>query len=184
MAENPEYLITVTSNARALARYCGEHGMRPRNLRQVRTYGETLHADIRAICKAAWDVPVIDIYSCAEGGYLALQCPDHEHYHVQAEGVWLEVLDEKGRPCASGEIGRVVITPLHNFAMPLVRYDIGDYARVGPPCVCGRGLPVITEVMGKTRHMLRLPDGNVRFPRFGEARFHEIAPSEVEGLPT
>ena len=176
MRENPAYLITIASNARALAQYCIEHALRPAALREVRTYGEALHPDIREICRRAWNVPLTDMYSCAEGGYLALQCPEHEHYHVQSESVLLEVLDARGSACAPGETGRVVITPLHNFAMPLVRYDLGDYAEVGPPCSCGRGLPVITRVLGKTRHMLRLPGGGTRFPRFGEARFPAIAP--------
>jgi phenylacetate-CoA ligase len=176
LGENPDYLISIASNARALAAYCGERGLRLPRLREVRTYGEALHSDIRAICRQAWDVPVVDMYSCAEGGYLALQCPEHEHYHVQSESAWLEVLNPEGLPCAPGEIGRVVITPLHNFAMPLLRYDIGDYAEVGPACVCGRGLPVITRIMGKVRNMLQLPNGDTRFPRFGEARFPRIAP--------
>ncbi|MCE9638993.1 MAG: phenylacetate--CoA ligase family protein [Betaproteobacteria bacterium] len=176
MRENPAYLISIASNIRALARYCGEHGLRPSALREVRSYGEALHPDIRAICRQAWDVPVVDMYSCAEGGYLALQCPQHEHYHVQSESVLLEVLDREGLPCAPGAVGKVVITPLHNFAMPLLRYELGDYAEVGPACACGRGLPVITQIMGKTRHMLQLPDGGPRFPRFGEAKFHTIAP--------
>jgi phenylacetate-CoA ligase len=176
MRENPDYLISVASNAHALAIYCREHGLRPSGLREVRTYGEALHPDMRTLCRQAWDVPVVDMYTCSEGGYLALQCPEHEHYHVQSESVLLEVLNQQGLPCAPGEIGKVVITPLHNFAMPLVRYDIGDYAEVGPECACGRGLPVLRSIMGKTRHVLRLPGGDMRFPRFGEAQFPSIAP--------
>ena len=176
LQENPDYLISIASNARALAVYCGERGLRPSKLREVRTYGEALHSDMRAICREAWNVSVVDMYSCAEGGYLALQCPENEHYHVQSESVWLEVLNQRGLPCAPGEIGKVVITPLHNFAMPLVRYDLGDYAEVGPECRCGRGLPVIRGIFGKTRHMLRLANGDSWFPRFGEARFPRIAP--------
>jgi phenylacetate-CoA ligase len=57
-------------------------------------------------------------------------------------------------------VGRVVVTPLHNFAMPLVRYALGDYAEAGPPCPCGRGLPVLRRILGRARNMLRLPGGN------------------------
>jgi phenylacetate-CoA ligase len=106
------------------------------------------------------------MYSANELGYLALQCPRHEHYHVQSEGVLLEVLDAAGRPCAPGEIGRVVITSLHNFAMPLVRYDIGDYAEVGATCPCGRGLPVLARIVGRTRNMLTLATGERYWPNF------------------
>lgn len=176
MRENPDYLISVASNVQELARYCDRHGLRPSRLCEVRTYGEALHPDARAVIRSAWGVPVIDMYSCREAGYLALQCPQHEHYHVQAEGVYLELLDEHDQPCAPGTLGRVVITVLHNFATPLIRYDIGDYAEAGEPCDCGRSLPVIRRIVGRVRNMLTLPDGSLRHPRFGEAQFGGIAP--------
>lgn len=171
LREDPDYLISIASNVQELARYCGGQGLRPQRLREVRTYGEALHPDARAIIREAWGVPVTDMYSCREGGYLALQCPQHEHYHVQAEGVYLELLNPEGRPCEPGELGRVVITPLHNFATPLIRYEIGDYAEAGAPCDCGRGLPVIRRILGRVRNMLRLPGGGMRYPRFGEYQF-------------
>jgi len=176
MQQNPDYLISVASNVQELARHCGKHGLRPSRLREVRTYGEALHPDARAEIRASWDVPVVDMYSCREAGYLALQCPQHEHYHVQAEGIYLELLDEQGKPAVPGTPGRVVITVLHNFATPLIRYDIGDYAEAGEPCDCGRNLPVIRRIIGRVRNMLRLPGGGMRHPRFGEAQFGSIAP--------
>ena len=111
-----------------------------------------------------------------EDGYLALQCPQHEHYHVQAEGVLLEVLDDTGAPCVPGQVGRVVVTPLHNFAMPLVRYDIGDYAEAGEPCACGRGLPVLKRILGRVRNMLTTADGKRYWPVFGTRALMESAP--------
>ncbi len=176
MQENPDYLISVASNVQELARHCGKLGLRPPRLLEVRTYGEALHPDARKEIRAAWGVPVIDMYSCREAGYLALQCPEHEHYHVQSEGIYLELLDDHGQPCAPGTLGRVVITVLHNFATPLIRYDIGDYAEAGEPCDCGRSLPVIKRIVGRVRNMLRLPGGGMRHPRFGEAQFGSIAP--------
>lgn len=176
MQENPEYLISVASNVQELARHCGQRGLRPERLREVRTYGEALHPEARGVIRSAWNVPVTDMYSCREAGYLALQCPGHEHYHVMAEGVHLELLNAAGAPCAPGEMGRVVISTLHNFAMPLIRYDIGDYAEAGEPCACGRGLPVLRRIVGRVRNMLRLPGGGVRHPRFGEAQFGTVAP--------
>jgi phenylacetate-CoA ligase len=176
MRENPDYLISIASNAQQLARHCGQHGLRPSQLREVRTYGEALHPELRSVVRAAWGVPVTDMYSCREAGYLALQCPQHEHYHVQAEGVYLELLNAEGQSCMPGELGRIVITPLHNFAMPLIRYEIGDYAEAGEPCDCGRGLPVIRRIVGRVRNMLRLPGGGMRYPRFGEYEFGDIRP--------
>jgi len=168
MRHEPDYLITHPSQALALAEYFPQHGLQLTRLRQVRTVGETVSPKTRAACRAAWGVAVIDGYSCEEAGYLAIQCPDHEHYHVQAENVYLEVVDEAGRPCAPGETGRVLITSLHNFATPLIRYEVGDYAEIGTPCTCGRGLPVLTKILGRTRNRLVLPGGETRFPYLGE----------------
>jgi phenylacetate-CoA ligase len=120
------------------------------------------------------------MYTCQEAGYLALQCPEHPHYHVQAENILLEVVDDTGRPCGPGEVGRVLITSLNNFATPLIRYELGDYAKVGEPCPCGRGLPVLKRIMGRYRNLLRLPDGTRRWARLGyETSLHSIAPIEL-----
>ena len=176
--QDPNYLITHPSNLRALARRALARAVKLPRLRQARTFGETLGADVRALCRQAWGVAIVDIYSAEEVGYMALQCPEYEHYHVQAEGVLLEVLDARGAPCALGAVGRMVVTPLHNFAMPLIRYEIGDYAEVGAPCVCGRGLPVLARVMGRARNMVRLPDGREHWPSFPAELWTEIAPVE------
>jgi len=176
MQENPDVLISVASNVQALARHCRREGLKPARLKEVRTYGEALHPDARAEIYDAWGVPLTDVYSCREAGYLALQCPGREHYHVQSEGVYIEILRADGSPCAPGETGQVVITVLHNFAMPLIRYAVGDHAEVGAPCDCGRNLPVIRRILGRVRNMLHLPGGGTRYPRFGETQFARIAP--------
>lgn len=165
--EQPDYLITYPSNAAALARAALAKRTRLAHLREVRTMGEALHEDTRGLCREAWQAPVVDVYSAEEVGYIALQCPEHEHYHVQSESLLVEVLDEQGDPCAAGQTGRVVVTDLHNYAMPLLRYEIGDYAEVGPPCPCGRGLPVLSRIAGRVRNMLVASDGKRYFPFFG-----------------
>jgi len=142
--QNPDYLQTHPTVAHRLAEHCQANAIRLPKLKQVETISEILRQGTREAVRAAWGVPVVDMYSTREAGYLALQCPDHEHYHVQAESALVEVLNAAGHPCRAGETGRVYVTPLHNFAMPLIRYDIGDFAEVGPPCPCGRGLPVLT----------------------------------------
>jgi phenylacetate-CoA ligase len=159
--QDPDYLLSHPS---MLVRLAAERPRLPR-LRQVIAIAETLRPPARTAIEAAWGVPVIDIYSTREAGYLALQCPDHPgHHHIQSEGVRVEVLRDDGTPCAPGETGRVLVTPLHNLAMPLLRYDIGDAAEVGGPCPCGRGLPVLTRILGRRQNMLRLPGGGRRWP--------------------
>ncbi|MDP2241830.1 MAG: hypothetical protein Q8K18_16955 [Burkholderiales bacterium] len=174
--QQPAYLLSYPSNIAGLARQSLARGIRFPGLREVRTIGEVLTPETRALCRQAWDVPVTDAYSADEVGYIALQCPVHEHYHVQSEGLLVEVIDEQGAACAPGAVGRVVVTALHNFAMPLVRYAIGDYAEVGAPCACGRGLPVLKRIMGRVRNMLILANGESYWPMLGTQSFPELAP--------
>ncbi len=93
-----------------------------------------------------------------------------------SEGMLVEVLDKQGRPCLPGSIGRVVVTPLHNFAMPLIRYAIGDYAEVGEPCPCKRGLPVLKRILGRTRDRLILPSGERRWLNISSGDLAQIEP--------
>ncbi len=162
--EQPRYVAVYPTIAQALARRANELGVRPSRLECILSFGETLDSSVRADCERWLGARVLDAYSAIEAGVLALQCPGGEHYHVASESVLLEVLDDSDRPCAPGEVGRVVVTPLHNFATPLIRYEIGDYAQVGAPCACGRGLPVLNRIMGRTRNMLVLPTGERRWP--------------------
>ena len=162
--EDPVYMQTHPYTLKGLIENSLERKVRPESLREVRTFGEVLEPDIRAAARTHWDVLVADNYSAMELGTIAIQCPECEHLHVQSESVLLEVLRDDGTPCSPGEIGRVVVTALHNFAMPLIRYELGDYAEVGEACACGRGLPVLTRVIGRHRNFLVMPSGEKRFP--------------------
>ncbi len=165
-AEQPDVLLTHASNLRALALRSIERNVSLPGLREARSFSEQLAPDLRDKVREAWSVPVSDLYSANEVGYVALQCPQSGLYHVQAEDVLVEIIGDDGRPCCAGESGRVIVTSLHNFAMPLLRYDLGDYATVGGPCSCGRTLPTLERILGRTRNMLRLPGGRTAFPGF------------------
>lgn len=178
--DRPGYLLSHPSLVQGLAQHCLDHGIALPGLQEARTLGESPDDSLRDLCRRAWGVPLVDMYTCQEAGYLALQCPEHQHFHVQAENVLLEVVDDAGRPCGPGEVGRVLVTSLNNFATPLIRYELGDYAEVGGPCPCGRGLPVLRRILGRYRNLLTLPDGTRRWPRLGyESRLQAIAPIEL-----
>ena len=166
--EDPEYLLTYPSNLHALAEFFLEKGLKLNKLKEVRALGETLGNNVRSLCQQAWNVQLVDMYTAQEVGYIALQCRENENiYHIQAENLFVEVVDDRGNPCRPGERGRVLVTTLHNFAMPLIRYEIGDYAEVGELCSCGRTLPVLSQIMGRKRNMLLLPNGERSWPSFG-----------------
>ena len=177
----PDYLLTYSTNLRALFQRCGETGLRIPSLRGVANMGEVLEPDVRAMCREVWGLPIVDAYSAEEVGMIALQCPEHPHYHVQAESVLVEILDDEGQPCEAGEMGRVVVTDLHNFATPLMRYDIDDYAVLGEPCSCGRGLPVIKSVLGRVQNMLTLPSGEKLWPPY-DLIFHDTLGKSIPSI--
>ena len=160
--ENPGYLHTMPTNLRQIAK----SGVKLSGLRGLSTYGELLDDTTRSLCDSQWNLKVFDVYSTQEVGNIAIQCPEAGAYHVQAESVLVEILDEQGRACTPGQPGRVVITPLHNLAFPLIRYAIGDYATLGPECACGRGLPVLRRIFGRRRNMLVMPNGDQYWPSF------------------
>jgi phenylacetate-CoA ligase len=173
---DPQYLLIYPSALDSITRSSRDNGVSLPSLRQIRTIGETLHPAIRSSATTVFGVPVVDCYSSREIGYLALTCPVSGAYHVMAEGVLAEVIADDGRPCQPGQIGRVTITDLHNFATPMVRYDIGDYAEVAPPCACGRGLPTWSRILGRDRNLIRMPDGTRHWPITGFPRCREFAP--------
>ena len=163
----PAYLLTYPSNLRALLRLAQGEGIVVPGLREVRTFGEYVPGDLSSLVDKVWGVPMTDAYSSQECGYIALQCPQGDGYHVMSENLRVEVLREDGQACVPGETGRVVITTLHNFAMPLIRYVLGDFAELGAPCACGRGLLHLNRIMGRQRNLIRLPDGRQVWPIFG-----------------
>ncbi len=174
--QQPDYLLTYSSNLAELARTSLRRGVKLPRLREARAMGESLAEETRELVRRAWGVGVVDSYSSNEVGYIALQCPKHKHYHVQSEAVLVEILGEDGSICGPGEVGRAVLTDLHNFATPIVRYEIGDYAEAGTLCDCGRGLPVLHRINGRVRNMLILADGRRYWPLLGSSGFDQIAP--------
>ena len=121
-------------------------------VRLVFTSGELLDLATRRRIESSL-APVLDVYGCTEVKEIAWQCPQRGGYHVNADWIYLEV-DPPGGP------GRLLVTPLYNRAMPLLRYDVGDTGvALDEVCPCGRGLPLIRPTLGRSVDYLRLPSG-------------------------
>lgn len=166
--ERPDYLHTFPTNAAALADLFANSPPSGASLRlkNVLTLSETVPPDARERCRTVFGAKLIDNYNSVECGYFAIQCPVETHYHVQSEVALVEVLDATDRPCKPGELGRVVVTPFYNYAMPLVRYETNDIAMVGGHCSCGRNSPVLTRIVGRSRNMFHFPDNTSIVPEF------------------
>ena len=142
--------------------YFAQHvaGRGPRSelrLKAILTTAEMLYPDHRELLRQVFGCPVINEYGSSECGYLAGECPSG-NLHVAAENALIEF--EKGAPSDGDDSGgELVVTDLNNFAMPLIRYRIGDLGAPGQECPCGRSLPVIRLRVGRTEDLVTLPDG-------------------------
>lgn len=173
----PDAVLIYPTNLLALLDTMAERGEALSSVSIWRTLGETLSADAREHISAAHTADIIDCYSSEELGYLALQCPDNAGiYHICNETHLIELVDDEGRPVRPGEVGRVLVTDLHNFATPVIRYAIGDHAVAGEACGCGRGGPTLSRIMGRTRNMIVKPDGTRHWPLTGYKLFRDVAP--------
>jgi phenylacetate-CoA ligase len=132
---------------------------------QLLSFAAALDDETRQLCRAAFGAEIADTYGTQEAGHIAAQCRDCGDYHVSAEAVVVEVLRSDGTAASPGEVGRVVVTPLYSFAMPLIRYELGDMAEAGPASArCGRGLPTLGRILGRSRNMFRFRDGSTVWP--------------------
>lgn len=160
--KRPAYLNTGPTLLRGLAEAARDiPGPAPR-IEQFITSTERVDQNLRRQVREVFGARITDRYSSEECGWMALQCPKHDHYHVASMSCVLEVVDDDGRPCAVGQPGRVLVTTLHSYAMPLLRYEVGDMAVRGPDCDCGVTLPVLAEILGRTRELITLPNGERR----------------------
>jgi len=155
---DPAYLYSYPVNLDGLARIFEERGERLPSLRRIFSGSEVLENSQRERLSRVFGVGVSDNYGSTEA-FLAWECPLGS-YHVNAEHVIVEIVDEDGRPVAPGKLGRVLVTTLHNRLMPLVRYEIGDYAIAAERgCRCGRKLPRIGAIGGRDINLFIDTDG-------------------------
>jgi len=155
---NPAFLYSYPAFLEALLNSLEETGSRLPALRRVFTGAEVLDDHVRSRTKTVMGVDIADNYGSTEA-FIAWQCPMGK-YHINAEHVFVEIVDEDGRPVEPGTMGRVLVTTLENRLMPLVRYEIGDYAVPSRDrCKCGRTLPIIDRVIGRGINLFRLKGG-------------------------
>jgi len=162
----PAYLLSFPSNLRELAHELDRTGGTWPELVEIRTAGETVTETLREEIRSWLGFELADTYSSQEVGVLAQQVPGKSTYLVEGETMHIDVVHDDGSPCAPGEIGRVLVTSLQNFAFPTIRYAVGDYAEVGEPDPDYPGLPVLNRIVGRWRNMVVSPEGKRWWPSF------------------
>jgi phenylacetate-CoA ligase len=121
----------------------------------------TLHDWQRTVIEDAFGVPVTNRYGCEEVSLIACECEEHRGLHLNADGVYCEVIPDE-RLNAGPNAGRLLVTDLTNRAMPLIRYQVGDVVVASDRvCPCGRGLPLIESVVGREADYVLTPSGTL-----------------------
>jgi len=142
----------------------GDDDRRALRLRFIALGGEVATPLMRRQISEAFRAPLFEVYASYEFNLLAWQCRDTGELHVCDDAIVLEVLKD-GRPASVGERGEVVATSLHSFAMPFIRYRLGDLVTRGvEACPCGQPFSVIGAVQGRMIDYFPLPDGRALHP--------------------
>ena len=159
--EDPDLLIINPSRFELIEerlRKGDSHAIRPRI---VMTGGNLLVMETRRKIEAIFGVPVIDLYSSWEFGNIAWECSHRAGYHMNTDSLVIELIHE-GRRVSPGERGELIITGLDAYAMPFIRYQIGDIGLLSDHgCPCGRGLPLLERIEGRNNDVIRLADGRM-----------------------
>lgn len=150
----PKMITAYASAAYLLARYLKHRGIENLRPEAVVAQAHKLFPEQRELIREVFDCKVFDFYGSVEVPAMATECPEHTGYHILTPNVILEFI-RNNQPVSPGKIGKIVVTDLHNYAMPFIRYENGD---LGVPlnerCHCGRGLPLLKEITGRISDMI------------------------------
>lgn len=170
----PHLLIGYVSSLTLFAQVVRSHqikGIRPLG---IQSSAELLTPPQRALIEETFEARVFDRYGCREVGNIAHECERHEGLHLLAECNYTEFLRD-GQPVAPGEVGMITVTNLHNYAMPLIRYQMGDMGRpTDRQPTCGRGLPLMDVVEGRSADVITTPSGKLLHGEFFTHLFYKL----------
>ncbi len=159
----PRMLFGYPSALSHIARHAQQRGQRMDDLgiRVAFVTSERLYDDQRASISQVFGCPVANGYGGRDAGFLAHECPSGG-MHLTAEDVVVELLDSAGQPVPVGEAGEIVVTHLATGDFPFIRYRTGDVAVMDHRrCACGRGLPMLKEIQGRSTDFVVAQDGTV-----------------------
>jgi phenylacetate-CoA ligase len=145
-----------------LARFAKENKLKLYSPSAVLTSAGTLYPDMKKLLKEVFQCPILNRYGSREVGDMACNCPKDEGLHLAPYAHYFEILNEQNQPVSPGELGRVHVTSLHNFSMPLIRYDIGDIASFSDKsCSCGSPFPLLEKVEGREMSVFKTKGGGI-----------------------
>jgi phenylacetate-CoA ligase len=155
----PEIIVAYANSLGMVVDYCIDQKIELPKPRGIITSAEVLTDENRAKIESYFNVKVFDRYGSRETSVIASECEAHDGLHINAENLYLEFI-EHGHDVNPGAVGEIIVTDLGNWAFPFIRYQIGD---MGSPaagvCRCGRTLPRMQMIAGRTTDFLVAPDG-------------------------
>ena len=165
----PRYMVGYVSSIERFCEYLLAHSLRLPGLRAAISAAEPVTDQARTLLKQALGIPLFNTYGSREFMCIAAECDQHRGLHISTENLLVEqtapVLGnaQTGIPSAIGAASDLLVTDLHNYGMPFLRYEIGDAGVIstGNSCACGRGLPMLERVEGRTTEILRLANGRI-----------------------
>jgi len=152
----PSVFARIAAYAKATSQPLDRSGVRV-----VFVTSERLYPDQRALIREVFGCPVANGYGGRDAGFIAHECPAGG-MHISAEDIVVEIVDADGRQKPPGESGEIVVTHLATSGFPFVRYRTGDIGALDERvCPCGRGLPMLKEIEGRTTDFVVAQDGTV-----------------------
>lgn len=156
----PAFIRGYPSAIYLLARFIEKGGGYKIKPKAIITGAESVYEHQRELFSKVFQCDTYSIYSTQEQHCIAAECSAHTGYHISAENVIVEIVDEENNPVPAGDYGGILITNLHNFVMPFIRYDIGDIgALTQATCPCGRGLPLLSNLSGRVTDFIVTQNG-------------------------
>jgi len=160
-AFDPKMVKCFPNSLAIFADYLARHDETLPPVSAISSTGENLYPHQRALFEQRFGGRVFEKYGTRESGVIACECREHNGLHLFTDGAVVEVINAAGEPAAPGEMGRLVVTDLFNYGMPMIRYEIGDMAIAADrACPCGSPLPLVERILGRDRDILYDADGN------------------------
>jgi phenylacetate-CoA ligase len=159
--QKPEIVESYVQSMYELGLFIKKHNLKTHSPSGIITSAGTLDSEMKKVIEQAFKCPVFNRYGSREVGDVANSCGEGDGLHVDPWNNYLEILNDSLQLCKPGERGQIYITTLNNYSMPLIRFQIGDLATpLGiKKCSCGRGLPVIENVLGRVNSLIKTEKG-------------------------
>ena len=167
----PQTILAYPSSLYEFAAFLSENGLAPDwNLKGIITSAEMLHPHYRTAAENVFRTKVYNRYGGREVGLIAMACAEGR-MHINCRDLYLDI----DTPDPYNQPGDILITQLNNYAMPFIRYRIGDIGRLSDEfCPCGNQLPILAELLGRSTATFRTANGELKHGGYFTQKFYNV----------